>query len=55
MTFFDVLMFIMTFFIAWGVLRSIKAQNRFAVVFGLISLALFLYADYLIFKLKVFV
>ncbi len=45
---FDIIMFIMTIFIAAGVYRSAKFKNTFAVVFGLISLAVFLLADGLI-------
>lgn len=48
MNLFDVLMFIMTLFIAAGVYRSAKVKNKFAVGFGLISLALFVLADVLI-------
>ncbi|MEJ8548586.1 DUF2759 family protein [Brevibacillus borstelensis] len=45
---FDFLMFVFTFFIAMGVFRSIRAKNKFAVGFGIISLAVFLFADGLI-------
>lgn len=45
---FDFLMFIFTFFIAWGFLRSLKAKNTFAIGFGLVSLVVFLFADGLI-------
>jgi hypothetical protein len=47
-TLFDILMFVFTLLIAIGVVRSIKAKNKFAVGFGLISLAVFLFADALI-------
>jgi hypothetical protein len=47
-TLFDILMFVFTILIAAGVVRSIKAKNKFAVGFGLISLAVFLFADALI-------
>ncbi|MDA5106977.1 MULTISPECIES: DUF2759 family protein [Brevibacillus] len=47
-TLFDILMFVFTFFIALGVFRSMKAKNKFAVGFGLLSLAVFLFADGLI-------
>lgn len=45
---FDFLMFIFTFFIAWGCVNSVKARNKFAIGFGLVSLAVFLFADGLI-------
>lgn len=45
---FDFLMFIFTIFIVWGVFRSAKAKNKFAVGFGIISLLVFLFADGLI-------
>lgn len=45
---FDILMFIFTFFIAWGVLNSIKAKNGFAIAFGFVSLLVFLFCDGLI-------
>ncbi|MFC8686201.1 DUF2759 family protein [Brevibacillus porteri] len=45
---FDILMFIFTFFIAWGCLSSIKAKNTFAILFGFVSLVVFLFADGLI-------
>lgn len=48
MNFFDILMFIMTIIIAIGVYRSVKAKNMFAIVFGLLSLGLFLFSDGLI-------
>ncbi len=48
MNLFDILMFVFTFFIAAGVIRSIKAKNKFAVGFGLVSLAVFLFSDALI-------
>ncbi|MGC5324442.1 DUF2759 family protein [Brevibacillus sp. SYSU BS000544] len=48
MNLFDVLMFIMTIFIAAGVYRSMKAKNTFAILFGLFSLAIFVLADGLI-------
>ncbi len=48
MNLFDIIMFIMTIFIAAGVYRSLKVKNTFAVVFGLVSLAIFLLADGLI-------
>jgi hypothetical protein len=47
-TLFDILMFVFTFFILWGVIRSARAKNKFAVGFGLLSLAVFLFADGLI-------
>ncbi|CAM5792439.1 MULTISPECIES: DUF2759 family protein [Brevibacillus] len=47
-TLFDFLMFVFTFFIAMGVFRSIRAKNKFAVGFGIIALAVFLFADGLI-------
>ncbi|GIO00177.1 DUF2759 family protein [Brevibacillus laterosporus] len=46
----DVTMFLITLFIFAGVFRSIKAKNRFATAFGLVSLAVFVYADFLILK-----
>lgn len=48
MNLFDILMFIMTLFIAAGVYRSAKVKNKFAVGFGVVSLAVFLLADGLI-------
>ncbi|USG63623.1 DUF2759 family protein [Brevibacillus ruminantium] len=45
---FDFLMFVFTFFIAMGLLRSYRAKNKFAIGFGLVSLAVFLFADGLI-------
>ncbi|MGD8189093.1 DUF2759 family protein [Brevibacillus ginsengisoli] len=48
MNLFDILMFIMTLFIAAGVYRSAKVKNKFAVGFGLVSLAIFVFADALI-------
>lgn len=48
MNFFEILMFVMTIFIAWGVYRSYKAKNFFAVGFGILSLGLFLFSDALI-------
>ncbi|GEC90924.1 MULTISPECIES: DUF2759 domain-containing protein [Brevibacillus] len=45
---FDILMFIFTFFIAWGCLSSIRAKNKFATAFGFVSLMVFLFADGLI-------
>jgi hypothetical protein len=47
-TLFEILMFLFTIFIAAGVVRSIKAKNKFAVGFGLISLLVFLFTDGLI-------
>jgi|GEM_PF-6976003 len=44
----NLIMLIMTFVIAAGVLRSMRAGNKFAVAFGIVSLALFLFVDYLI-------
>jgi hypothetical protein len=41
-------MFIITILIAFGVVRSFKARNMFAVVYSIISLAVFLFADVLI-------
>jgi hypothetical protein len=48
MNLFDILMFVFTFFIAWGTIRSLKNKNKFAVGFGLVSLAVFLFSDALI-------
>ncbi|WP_126427497.1 DUF2759 family protein [Brevibacillus marinus] len=48
MNLFDVLMFFFTILIALGVYRSFKAKNTFAVVYGAISLAVFLFSDALI-------
>ncbi len=48
MNLFDIIMFVMTIFIAAGVYRSAKVRNKFAVGFGLVSLAVFLLADVLI-------
>ncbi|UFJ42895.1 DUF2759 family protein [Brevibacillus humidisoli] len=48
MNLFDVLMFFFTIFIAAGVYRSLKAKNMFAVAFGAVSLAVFLFSDALI-------
>jgi len=48
MNLFDILMFVFTFFIAWGTIRSFKNRNKFAVAFGLISLVVFLFSDALI-------
>lgn len=45
---FDFLMFIFTFFIAWGCIGSFKARNKFAIGFGVVSLVVFLFADGLI-------
>ncbi|MFM1653108.1 DUF2759 family protein [Brevibacillus sp. B_LB10_24] len=45
---FDFVMFILTILIAFGVVRSFKARNMFAVVYSIISLAVFLFADVLI-------
>lgn len=45
---FDILMFVFTFFIAWGCINSFKAKNKFAIGFGLIALLVFLFADGLI-------
>lgn len=42
---FDFLMLIFTFFIAWGCINSLKAKNKFALGFGIISLLVFLFAD----------
>jgi hypothetical protein len=47
-TLFEILMFVFTFFIVMGVFRSMKAKNKFAVGFGLLSLAVFLFTDGLI-------
>ncbi|CAM3240421.1 MULTISPECIES: DUF2759 domain-containing protein [Brevibacillus] len=46
--FFDFLMLVFTFFIAWGFLRSVKAKNKFASAFGFVSLVVFLFCDGLI-------
>lgn len=48
MNLFNILMFIMTIFIAAGIYRSAKVKNKFAVGFGVVSLAVFLLADVLI-------
>lgn len=48
MNLFDIIVFILTLFIAAGVFRSFKERNKFAVGFGLVSLAVFLFADALI-------
>ncbi|QQE72870.1 DUF2759 family protein [Brevibacillus composti] len=48
MNLFDFLMFVFTFLIALGVIRSIRVKNKFAIAFGLVSLAVFLFADGLI-------
>ncbi len=48
---FDILMLIFTVFIFFGIIRSAKAKNRFAVGFGVVSLAVFLLSDFLIFYL----
>ncbi|WP_134683194.1 DUF2759 family protein [Brevibacillus migulae] len=48
MNLFNYIVIILTFFIAAGVVRSIKAGNKFAVGFGLVSLAVFVFADILI-------
>jgi hypothetical protein len=48
MNLFDILMFLFTILIAAGVIRSIKAKNKFAVGFGLVSLAVFAFCDALI-------
>jgi hypothetical protein len=48
MNLFDILMFIFTILIAVGIIRSVKARNKFAVGFGLVSLAVFLLCDALI-------
>lgn len=45
---FEILMFLITIFIAAGVVRSLKAKNKFAVGFGAIALAVFLFTDALI-------
>lgn len=45
---FDFLMFIFTIFIAWGCVSSLKARNKFAIGFGVVSLLVFLFADGLI-------
>lgn len=48
MNLFNIIVFILTLFIAAGVYRSFRARNMFAVVFGSISLVVFLFADALI-------
>lgn len=47
-TLFEILMFIITIFIAAGVIRSAKVKNKFATGFGSIALAVFLFTDALI-------
>lgn len=48
MNLFEILMFLMTILIAIGIVRSFKAKNKFAAVYGIISLAVFLLSDALI-------
>lgn len=48
MNLFNILVFIITIFIVVGIIRSWKAGNKFAVGFGALSLAVFLFADALI-------
>lgn len=49
MNLFEILMLLMTILIAFGVYRSFKAKNMLATVYGVISLAVFLFSDALIF------
>lgn len=51
MNLFDFLMFILTIFIAAGVVRSARMKNGFAVGFGIVALCIFLLADVLILTL----
>ncbi|MET3289619.1 DUF2759 family protein [Brevibacillus fluminis] len=51
MNLFDFLMFILTIFIAAGVVRSARVKNSFAVGFGIVALCIFLLADVLILTL----
>ncbi|WP_139489288.1 DUF2759 family protein [Brevibacillus dissolubilis] len=44
----NIIMLLCTVFIAWGLVRSMKVKNTFAVGFSAVSLAIFLFADYLI-------
>lgn len=48
MNLFDFLMFIITIFIAAGVVRSARAKNGFAVGFGIVALCVFVLSDILI-------
>mgnify|MGYP001235056572 CR=1 FL=1 len=46
---FDILLLLFTITIAWGLVRLLRAEkkNKFAIGFSLISLAVFLFVDYL--------
>ena len=46
---FDILLLLFTIAIFWGLVRLLKAEkkNKFAIGFSIISLAVFLFVDYL--------
>ncbi|MED0675541.1 MULTISPECIES: DUF2759 domain-containing protein [Aneurinibacillus] len=44
----NILMFIFTFFVAWGLRNVTKQKNKFGMVFTAIALAVCIFADVLI-------